>query len=43
MMLIVGDITSICISASDVTEGSRATQGVMVIKGSNIIGVARIN
>ena len=43
MMLIVGDITSICISASDVTEGSRATQGVMVIKGSNIIGIARIN
>lgn len=43
MMLVVGDITSICISASDVTEGSRATQGVMVIKGSNILGVARIN
>lgn len=43
MMLIVGDVTSICISASDVTEGSRSTQGVMVIKGSNILGVARIN
>lgn len=43
MMLVVGDVTSICISASDVTEGSRATQGVMVIKGSNIFGVARIN
>ena len=43
MMLVVGDVTSICISASDVTEGSRATQGVMVIKGSNILGVARIN
>ena len=43
MMLVVGDATSICISASDVTEGSRATQGVMVIKGSNILGVARIN
>lgn len=43
MMLVVGDVTSICISASDVTEGSRATQGVMAIKGSNILGVARIN
>lgn len=43
MMLVVGDVTSICISASDVTEGSRATQGVMVIKGSNIVGIARIN
>ena len=43
MMLVVGDVTSICISASDVTKGSRATQGVMVIKGSNILGVARIN
>lgn len=43
MMLVVGDVTSICITANDVTVGSRATQGVMVIKGSNIIGVARIN
>lgn len=43
MMLIVGDVTSICISSSDVTVGSRATQGVMVIKGSNIVGIARIN
>lgn len=43
MMLVVGDITSICISSADVTVGSRATQGVMVIKGSNILGVARIN
>jgi DNA gyrase subunit A len=43
MMLIVGDMTSICISSSDVTVGSRATQGVMVIKGSNIVGIARIN
>lgn len=43
MMLVVGDVTSICISSADVTVGSRATQGVMVIKGSNILGVARIN
>lgn len=43
MMLVVGDVTSICITASDVTVGSRATQGVMVIKGSNIVGIARIN
>ena len=43
MMLVVGDVTSICITASDVTTGSRSTQGVMVIKGSNIVGIARIN
>lgn len=43
MILVVGDVTSICITASDVTIGSRATQGVMVIKGSNIVGIARIN
>lgn len=43
MMLVVGDVTSICISSADVTVGSRATQGVMVIKGSNIVGIARIN
>lgn len=43
MMLIVGDTTSICIAATDVTEGSRSAQGVMAIKGNNIIGVARIS
>lgn len=43
MMLVVGDVTSICIAASDVSIGSRASQGVMVIKGNNILGVARIN
>lgn len=43
MILVVGDITSICIAASDVTKGSRASQGVMVIKGSNIVGITRIN
>ena len=43
MILVVGDVTSICIAASDVTKGSRASQGVMVIKGSNIVGITRIN
>ena len=43
MILVVGDITSICIAASDVPIGSRGSQGVMVIKGSNIVGIARIN
>lgn len=43
MMLIVGDTTSICVAATDVTEGSRSAQGVMAIKGNNIIGVARIS
>lgn len=43
MMLIVGDTTSICIAANEVSEGSRANQGVMVIKNSDIIGIARIN
>ena len=43
MMLIVGDSTSICIAASDVSVGSRTTQGVMAIKDNNIIGIARVN
>ena len=43
MILVVGNLTSICISASDVAECSRISQGVMVIKENNIIGVARIN
>lgn len=43
MILVVGDVTSICIAASDVSISSRTSQGVMVIKGSNIIGIARIN
>ena len=43
MILVVGDVTSICVASNDVTIGSRATQGVMVIKGSNIVGIARIN
>ena len=43
MILIVGNLTSICISASDVVECSRISQGVMVIKENSIIGVARIN
>lgn len=42
MILVVGDTSTICVSAADVTEGSRSAQGVMVIKGNNIIGVARI-
>ena len=43
MILIAGDATTICIAASDVSSGSRATQGVMAIKGNNIIGIARIS
>lgn len=43
MILVVGDASTICVSAADVTEGSRSAQGVMTIKGNNIIGVARIN
>jgi hypothetical protein len=43
MMLIVGNMNSICINASDVALGSRGAQGVIVIKDNNIIGVARIN
>ena len=42
MILVVGDTSTICVSAADVTEGSRSAQGVMTIKGNNIIGVARI-
>lgn len=43
MILVVGDTSTICVSAADVTEGSRSAQGVMAIKGNTIIGVARIN
>lgn len=43
MILVVGDTSTICVSAADVTEGSRSAQGVMAIKGNNIIGVVRIN
>lgn len=43
MILVVGDTSTICVSAADVTEGSRAAQGVMTIKGNNIVGIARID
>lgn len=43
MMLVVGDKTSICVNVSDISVGSRASQGVQVIKDNNIIGVARVN
>lgn len=43
MMLVVGNKSSICINVSDVSIGSRTTQGVLVIKDNEIIGVARIN
>jgi hypothetical protein len=42
-MLVVGNKSSICINVSDVSLGSRTTQGVLVIKDNEIIGVARIN
>lgn len=43
MILVVGNTSTICVAAIDVTESSRSAQGVMTIKGNNIIGVARIN
>ena len=43
MMLVVGNKSSICINVSDVSIGSRTTQGVLVIKDNEIIGAARIN
>lgn len=43
LMLIVGNTASICIDASEVSVGSRASQGVLVIKDNNIMKVARIN
>ena len=43
MILVIGDITSICIASSDIASGSRSAQGVMAIKGSNIVGITRIN
>ena len=43
MILVVGNKTSICINVTDVSVGSRASQGVLAIKDNEIIGVARIN
>ena len=43
MILVVGNKTSICINVTDVSIGSRASQGVLAIKDNEIIGVARIN
>lgn len=43
LMLIVGNTASICIDVSEVSVGSRASQGVLVIKDNNIMKVARIN
>lgn len=43
MVLVVGDKSSICINAIDITSGSRAASGVVAIKGNKVIGIARIN
>ena len=43
MILVVGDKSSICIGAKEITSGSRAAQGVIAIKGNNVTGIARIN
>ena len=43
MVLVVGDKSSICINAIDITSGSRAASGVVAIRGNKVIGIARIN
>jgi hypothetical protein len=43
LLLIIGDKSSICISATDLTSGSRAAAGVVAIKSTNVTGIARIN
>lgn len=41
-LLVCGNPTSICISASEVVKGSRLAAGVPIIKESNIIAVSKI-
>lgn len=43
LLLIIGDKSSICINATDLTSGSRAAAGVVAIKSTNVTGIARIN
>lgn len=43
LLLIIGDKSSICINATDLTSGSRAAAGVVTIKSTGITGIARIN
>lgn len=42
-VLVTSKTSSICISANDVSVGSRASQGVIVIKGNNVLKAIRIN
>lgn len=42
MVLIVGDKTSICIKGSEITQGSRAAAGVMLIKNSTVQKVTKV-
>jgi DNA gyrase/topoisomerase IV subunit A len=42
-VLVTSKTSSICISANDVSVGSRASQGVIVIKGNNVLKAVRIN
>ena len=41
-LLICGDTNSICISAKDITIGSRPALGTIVIKDNNIISVSKV-
>ena len=43
LLLIIGDKSSICINATDLTSGSRTATGVVAIKSTGITGIARIN
>lgn len=43
MVLITGDLTSLCIEANSIIPGSRTSQGGVTIKNSHIIDVIRIN
>ena len=42
-ILVTNKISSICIAASDISTGTRASQGVIVIKGNNVVKATRIN
>lgn len=41
-ILVSGDLSSLCVMASDIPELSRASQGNVIIKDNNIMGITKI-
>lgn len=42
-ILVIGNISTICIESSTISAGTRASQGVMVIKDNTVNGITKIN